>query len=302
MLADPDREHRSRGSPRTRVCSRRSPSQADCPSSASTCRSHKGSSPMRLTGFTRQRRRDARRDVHRRPLRGPPSRDRSDPRRVRRSGLRRVDDPFRCIWVFLRGRSALAQGRLGIALPTLREAAAVLRRRDPGGMLGWCLASLAQACGATGDARGARAAVAEFDEVHPAVMRNIDAEIGLGRAWAEAAAGKRTEAVARALATAEAIVDRGDAAVGVFVLHDALRLGASPRLVTSLMAGPTGRSRRPGRRCDGGPRVGVGERGPRRSAARCRRARLGLDAVARSRSVCCRVSGRGGERPSGAAA
>src|SRR5262249_50811219 len=25
--------------------------------------------------------------------------------------LRRVDDPFRCIWVFLRGRSALAQGR-----------------------------------------------------------------------------------------------------------------------------------------------------------------------------------------------
>ena len=154
------------------------------------------------------------------------------------AALRRVDDPFRCIWVFLRGRSALAQGRLGIALPTLREAAAVLRRRDPGGMLGWCLASLAQACGATGDARGARAAVAEFDEVHPAVMRNIDAEIGLGRAWAEAAAGKRTEAVAGALATAEAIVDRGDAAVGVFVLHDALRLGASPRLVTSLMATP----------------------------------------------------------------
>ena len=161
------------------------------------------------------------------------------------AALRRVDDPFRCIWVFLRGRSALAQGRLGIALPTLREAAAVLRRRDPGGMLGWCLASLAQACGATGDARGARAAVAEFDKVHPAVMRNIDAEIGLGRAWAEAAAGNRTDAVARALATAEAIVDRGDAAVGVFVLHDALRLGASPRVVTSLMAGPAGEAEGP---------------------------------------------------------
>ena len=159
--------------------------------------------------------------------------------------LRRVDDPFRCIWVFLRGRSALAQGRLGVALPTLREAAAVLRRRDPGGMLGWCLASLAQACGAAGDAKGARAAVAEFDEVHPAVMRNIDAEIGLGRAWAEAAVGNRTGAVARALAKAEAIVDRGDAAVGVFALHDALRLGASPRVVALLMAGPAGEAEGP---------------------------------------------------------
>ena len=41
--------------------------------------------------------------------------------------------------------------------------------------------------------------------------------------------------MAGALATAEAVVDRGDAAVGVFVLHDALRLGGSPRIVSSLM-------------------------------------------------------------------
>ena len=216
--------------------------------------------------------------------------------------LRRVDDPFRCIWVFLRGRSALAQGRLGIALPTLREAAAVLRRRDPGGMLGWCLASLAQACGATGDARGARAAVAEFDEVHPAVMRNIDAEIGLGRAWAEAAAGNRTNAVARALATAEAIVDRGDPAVGVFVLHDALRLGASPRVVASLMAGPAGEAEGPVVSAMAGHALAMANARPRRSPARFGRALLGLDAVARCRGVCCRVSGRGGERPSGTAA
>jgi len=81
--------------------------------------------------------------------------------------------------------------------------------------------------------------------VQPAVMRNIDAEIGLGRAWAEAAAGNRTAAVAGALATAEAIVDRGDAAVGVFVLHDALRLGGSPRIVSSLMADPAAQAEGP---------------------------------------------------------
>ncbi|HMK12479.1 MAG TPA: LuxR C-terminal-related transcriptional regulator [Acidimicrobiales bacterium] len=147
--------------------------------------------------------------------------------------LRRVDDPFRCIWVFLRGRSALGQGRLGVALPTLREDAAVLRRRDPGGMLGWCLASLAQACGATGDARGARAAMAELDEVHFSVMRNIDVEIGLGRAWAAAAAGERSAAIALALDTANGILERGDAAVGVFALHDAVRLGADPRVAAT---------------------------------------------------------------------
>jgi DNA-binding CsgD family transcriptional regulator len=159
--------------------------------------------------------------------------------------LRRIDDPFRCIWVFLRGRSALAQGRLGIALPTLREAAAVLRRRDPGGMLGWCLASLAQVCGATGDAKGARAAVAEFDEVHPAVMRNIDVEIGLGRAWAAAAEGNRSDASDIAMSTAAAMLERGDDAVGIFALHDAVRLGASPRIVERALEEPMCRAEGP---------------------------------------------------------
>ncbi len=179
-----------------------------------------------------------------------------------------------------------------LALPTLREAAAVLRRRDPGGMLGWCLASLAQACGATGDARGARAAVVEFDEVHFAVMHNIDVEIGLGRAWALAAGGARSDAAEVALGTAKAMVDRGDAAVGIFALHDAMRLGAPPRVVEQLLADPAGEAE--------GPVVAAMARHVRAMAsadldelcARRRRLRLGLDAVARSRGVRCRVTGR----------
>jgi DNA-binding CsgD family transcriptional regulator len=145
--------------------------------------------------------------------------------------LQRVDDPYRGMWAFLRGRSMLAQGRLGAALPLLREAAAVLRRRDPGGILAWCLAALAQAQGATGDARGAQAAVDEFDRVHLPVMHNMDPEIGLGRAWAAAARGERSHAADIALATAHLLIERSDAAVGILALHDAVRLGASPRVV-----------------------------------------------------------------------
>jgi DNA-binding CsgD family transcriptional regulator len=143
--------------------------------------------------------------------------------------LQRVDDPYRGMWAFLRGRSALAQGRIGVALPLLREAAAVLRRRDPGSVLAWCLAALGQAYGATGDGQRAAAVMAECDRVHLPVMRTIDVEIGLGHAWAAAAAGERTEGAQRARASAEALAARGDAAIAVLALHDAARIGAPAR-------------------------------------------------------------------------
>ncbi len=152
--------------------------------------------------------------------------------------LQRVDDPYRGMWAFLRGRSMLAQGRLGAALPLLREAAAVLRRRDPGGILAWCLAALAQVYGATGDTRGAKAAVDEFDRVHLPVMHNLDPEIGLGRAWAAAARGERSQAADIALATGRLLVERSDAAVAVLAFHDAVRLGASPRIVERALDEP----------------------------------------------------------------
>ncbi len=143
--------------------------------------------------------------------------------------LQRVDDPYRGMWAFLRGRSALAQGRLGVALPLLREAAAVLRRRDPGGVLAWCLAALGQAHGATGDAQRAAAAMAECDRVHLPVMHMMDVEVGLGHAWAATAAGERTGGSERACAIADVLAARGDAATAVMALHDAARIGAPAR-------------------------------------------------------------------------
>ena len=96
------------------------------------------------------------------------------------AAMSRAEDPFRGVWAFLVGRSALVQGRLADAIPALREGAAVMRLRDPGLMLPWCLAALAQALGAADDARGAEAALAEARATHFDVARNIEIEIGAG--------------------------------------------------------------------------------------------------------------------------
>jgi DNA-binding CsgD family transcriptional regulator len=140
--------------------------------------------------------------------------------------LRRVDDPFRGVWSFLLGRSALAQGRLSDATTRLRDSASLLRGRDPGGMLPWALAALAQTLGATDDAAGATQAVAELDAVHMPSMHNIDVDIELGRAWAAAARGERSHAREIAEKIGRSLVDDGRVAIGVLALHDALRLGA----------------------------------------------------------------------------
>ncbi len=142
--------------------------------------------------------------------------------------LQRVDDPFRGVWAFLLGRSALAQGRLASAAPRLRDAAALLRDRDPGGMLPWALAALAQTLGATDDGAGATQAVEELDAVHMTAMHNIDIDIELGRAWAAAARGERSHAREIAEKIGRSLLDDGRTAIGAFALHDALRLGAAP--------------------------------------------------------------------------
>jgi DNA-binding CsgD family transcriptional regulator len=140
--------------------------------------------------------------------------------------LQRVDDPFRGVWAFLLGRSALGQGRLGSAVPQLRDAAALLRDRDPGGMLPWALAALAQALGATDDGPGATRAVEELDAVHLPAMHNIDVDIELGRAWAAAARGERSLARELAEKIGRSLLDDGRTAIGAFALHDTIRLGA----------------------------------------------------------------------------
>jgi DNA-binding CsgD family transcriptional regulator len=147
------------------------------------------------------------------------------------AGAQRVEDPFRGVWTFLLGRSALMQGRLADAVPALREGAALLRLRDPGMMLPWCLAALTQALGASDDARAARAACDELAAVRFEVTRNIDLEVGLARAWAAAAAGNRSDAARIALEVAGALRDDGRFAVAAMGYHEALRLGTAASAV-----------------------------------------------------------------------
>jgi len=158
--------------------------------------------------------------------------------------LRRVDDPFRGVWAFLLGRSALAHGRIADASTRLRDAASLLRDRDPGGMLPWALAALAQALGAAADAAGATHAVAELDAVRIAAMHNIDVDVELGRAWAAAARGERSLAREIAEKIGRSLTEDGRVAIGALAFHDALRLGVDPvALVDELDAAAAG--------CDG---------------------------------------------------
>lgn len=142
------------------------------------------------------------------------------------AATQRAEDPYRGVWTFLLGRSAFSQGRLADALPLLREAAALLRLRDPGMVLPWCLASLTQALGASDDARGAAATLAELDAVRFDVTRHIEVEVELARAWTAAAGGARSDAREIALAVGRTLHADGRAALAAMAYHDALRLGA----------------------------------------------------------------------------
>jgi DNA-binding CsgD family transcriptional regulator len=145
--------------------------------------------------------------------------------------MQRVDDPFMGVWAFVLGRSALAQGRLADAAARLRDAASLLRDRDPGGVLTWALAALAETLGATDDRVGATEAMQELDAVRMPAMRNIDIDIELGRAWAASARGERSLARETAAKIGRSLLDEGKAALAGLALHDAVRLGADPATV-----------------------------------------------------------------------
>ncbi|HEX5615342.1 MAG TPA: LuxR C-terminal-related transcriptional regulator [Acidimicrobiia bacterium] len=145
--------------------------------------------------------------------------------------VRRIDDPFRGVWSFMLGRSALARGDLDEATTRLRDSTALLRAVDPGAMLPWSLAALAQACGVTGDAPGAQSAMRQLDEARRDGIHNIDVDVDLGRAWAAWARGERTQAQSFAEKSGRSLLDDGRTALGAYALHDAMRLGVDPARV-----------------------------------------------------------------------
>jgi DNA-binding CsgD family transcriptional regulator/tetratricopeptide (TPR) repeat protein len=142
------------------------------------------------------------------------------------AAMSRDEDPFRGVWSFLIGRSALVQGRIADAIPALREGAAIMQLRDPGMMLPWCLAALTQALSAADDTRGARTTLDRLEAAHFEVARNIEVEVGLARAWATTVAGQRSEGQVIALAVGDSHQADGRYALAALAYHDALRLGA----------------------------------------------------------------------------
>ncbi len=142
--------------------------------------------------------------------------------------LQRPADPYLGFWSFMLGRSALAQGRLTEATVRLRDAAALLRERDPGEVLPWALGALAQALGAADDGVRAKEAIDEMLTVRNPSMHHIDIDLDLGRAWAASAQGERTRARDIAIELGRSLLADGRAALAGLALHDALRLGAAP--------------------------------------------------------------------------
>jgi DNA-binding CsgD family transcriptional regulator len=164
---------------------------------------------------------------------------------LREEAVTRDEDPYRGVWSFLAGRSWLVQGRIADAIPALRESAAVMRLRDPGMMLPWCLAALTQALCAADEAAGARAALRDLEAVHHDVVRHIEVEVGLARAWAAATDGSREEGTRLAVEVGRTHHADGRLALAALAYHDALRLGAPAGAVVdeldelaTLVAGP----------------------------------------------------------------
>lgn len=136
----------------------------------------------------------------------------------------------------------LARGRPRTALRLLRESAALLGEADAVGMRGWALAGVAQAAAQLGDAQAASAAAEEMT-VRALGHKGFEPELGIAAAWAAAARGERSRAIAVVRAAAALAHDRGQSGFEVRVLHEACRLGAAgeaaPRLRT-LAAGVDG--------------------------------------------------------------
>jgi len=127
--------------------------------------------------------------------------------------------------LFLEGYELFARGRLGSSVRTLREARSRLLTADVGGFAYLTLLRLTQALAMTGDAVGAREALADLNtERHPAYVFT-DPEMVLTRAWVSAAEGATSEATALARAAAVLAASRDQPAHEVLALQTAVCFG-----------------------------------------------------------------------------
>ena len=133
-------------------------------------------------------------------------------------------DVARGAWCQLRGVIAVLQGRPGRAAAALREADLSLGRFDYGlrrGVLVW----LAMAEALAGDADGADRALADAQQTTRSRARLYDADWARARGWAQAAAGRRTEALESIREAADIAVEAERWSYEVLARHDQARFG-----------------------------------------------------------------------------
>lgn len=117
------------------------------------------------------------------------------------------------------------QGRLAEVVVLLRDTIAGLDGHDAADWIFLCQQGLATALGMAGDAAGAGAALrAALARRRPTVAFN-EPELGIAEAWAGAAEGAVTQAIAAARAAAVQAAAREQPAVEVLALHTAVRFG-----------------------------------------------------------------------------
>src|SRR5207245_11628336 len=97
-------------------------------------------------------------------------------------------------WSHALGCVDLASGRLGSAVSHLVEAAEQIRHEGIFVLRQWCLAGLALAAGASGDAPLGRSALDEVAGLPFPLAPYHQVELVIGRAWTEAAEGRIQEA------------------------------------------------------------------------------------------------------------
>ncbi|MGH4017215.1 MAG: AAA family ATPase, partial [Pseudonocardiaceae bacterium] len=142
---------------------------------------------------------------------------------------------LRGLWAMLLGRAALAAGQAATARHRLREACALLRQHDPGGLLPWALGGAALAAALLGGVEDAQQALAEQRRSQLSAVRIFEWDAVLAQAWTAAARGELSAARSLACRAADLAAARGLRCPELEALHDAVRLGAM-RVVPRLSA------------------------------------------------------------------
>jgi DNA-binding NarL/FixJ family response regulator len=119
----------------------------------------------------------------------------------------------------------LFRGQVHTAARQYRQAIAAIHGADPGILSVVGLVGLASALGMAGDAASARQTVVEMTAVQHPMLAFFESKIRLAQAWAAAAEGAVSQAVALARQAAEVAASKHQPAVEAFALHAAVCFG-----------------------------------------------------------------------------